>query len=225
MKQKKKAVVMLSGGMDSAVCAALAKEQNYDIAALHLNYGQKTQKKELECFNKLADYFDTVDKLIVDVSHLSMIGGSSLTDNNIPVVKSTSDKKDEIPNSYVPFRNGNILAIATSWAEVIEAQALVIGAMQVDYSGYPDCRDDFFDAMEKAINLGTKPDTYLRILTPIINYTKADVVRKGIELGVPFEHTWSCYSDSNKACGKCDSCTLRLKGFADAGRADPIEYL
>jgi len=216
---------MLSGGMDSAVCAAIAKKKGYSIAALHLNYGQKTQSKELECFHKLAADFSAVEKLVVDVSHLAKIGGSSLTDKNIPVERAAIVKKNEIPSSYVPFRNGNILSIAASWAEVINAEALVIGAMQLDYSGYPDCREEFFEAMEKAINLGTKPETKLEILTPIINFTKADVVRTGAELGVHFEHTWSCYSDSDKACGKCDSCVLRLKGFAEAGLQDPIEYL
>lgn len=225
MNKKKKAVVMISGGMDSAVCAAITKEQGYDIAALHLNYGQKTQSKELECFHKLATHFSAVDKLIVDVSHLAKIGGSSLTDENIPVEKSTNIRKDNIPTSYVPFRNGNILAIAASWAEVIGAQLLVIGAMQLDYSGYPDCREEFFEAMEKAINLGTKPETHLKISTPIINFTKADVVRKGTELAVPFEYTWSCYASDDKACGKCDSCILRLKGFAEANVNDPIQYL
>ncbi len=224
MSNMKKAVVMLSGGMDSAVCAAIIKQKGYEIAALHLNYGQKTQSKELECFRRLSDHYNAVEKLVVDVSHLSKIGGSSLTDEKIPVEKSSSGQKDEIPSSYVPFRNGNILAIAASWAEVIGADVLVIGAMQLDYSGYPDCREEFFDAMEKAINLGTKPETNLKILTPIINFTKADVVRKGVELGVPFEYTWSCYSDSDEACGKCDSCVLRLKGFEEAGVEDPIEY-
>lgn len=216
---------MLSGGMDSAVCAAIAKSKGYEIAALHLNYGQKTQSKELECFYSLCKDFNAVEKLVVDVSHLAKIGGSSLTDENMPVEDSATLEKNEIPDTYVPFRNGNILAIAASWAEVIDAEVLVIGAMQLDYSGYPDCRDEFFEAMEKAINLGTKPDTHLKILTPIINFTKADVVRKGVELGVKFEHTWSCYSDSDKACGKCDSCVLRLKGFAEAGVEDSIEYL
>ncbi len=225
MNKKKKAVVMISGGMDSAVCAAITKEQGYDIAALHLNYGQKTQSKELECFHKLATHFSAVDKLLVDVSHLAKIGGSSLTDENIPVEKSANTRKDNIPTSYVPFRNGNILAIAASWAEVIGAELLVIGAMQLDYSGYPDCREEFFEAMEKAINLGTKPETHLKISTPIINFTKADVVRKGTELGVPFEYTWSCYASNDKACGKCDSCILRLKGFAEANVNDPIQYL
>ncbi len=225
MNKKKKAVVMISGGMDSAVCAAITKEQGYDIAALHLNYGQKTQSKELECFHKLATHFSAVDKLLVDVSHLAKIGGSSLTDENIPVEKSANTRKDNIPTSYVPFRNGNILAIAASWGEVIGAELLVIGAMQLDYSGYPDCREEFFEAMEKAINLGTKPETHLKISTPIINFTKADVVRKGTELGVPFEYTWSCYASNDKACGKCDSCILRLKGFAEANVNDPIQYL
>ncbi len=215
---------MLSGGIDSAVCAAIVKQEGYEIAALHLNYGQKTQSKELECFYKLIEHFGVVESLVVDVSHLSKIGGSSLTDENIPVDEASSTGNDEIPTSYVPFRNGNILAIAASWAEVIGAETLVIGAMQVDYSGYPDCRREFFDAMEKAINLGTKHDTHLKILTPIINFTKAEVVKKGLALGVPFEFTWSCYANTDEACGKCDSCKIRLNGFKQAGVVDPLKY-
>ena len=216
-------MVLLSGGMDSAVCAALTLEAGFEIAALHLNYGQKTQLKELDSFEKLCSHFNVSQKLIVDVSHLSKIGGSSLTDDNIQIDKTNSGDAG-IPTSYVPFRNGNILAIAVSWAEVLGAEALVVGATQVDYSGYPDCREDFFNAMEKAINLGTKPETNLNIITPIINFKKSDIVKVGIEAGVPFEYTWSCYSSNDKACGKCDSCILRLKGFREAGTDDPIEY-
>lgn len=223
MIKTRKAVVLLSGGMDSAVCAALTLEAGFEIAALHLNYGQKTQLKELDSFEKLCSHFNVSQKLIVDVSHLSKIGGSSLTDDNIQIDKTNSGNSG-IPTSYVPFRNGNILAIAASWAEVLGAEALVVGATQVDYSGYPDCREDFFNAMEKAINLGTKPETNLNIITPIINFKKSDIVKVGIEAGVPFEYTWSCYSSNDKACGKCDSCILRLKGFSEAGTDDPIEY-
>jgi len=223
MDNKNIAVVLLSGGMDSAVCAAIAKLQGYEVAALHLNYKQRTEQKELESFNKLCDYFGVQNKLVVDVSYLAQIGGSSLTDKDIQVSKANLYSK-EIPTSYVPFRNGNILAIASSWAEVINARAIFIGAMQLDSSGYPDCRDDFFDAYEKAINLGTKPETYLKIIRPIINYTKKDIVIKGNELNVPFELTWSCYQNSEIACGVCDSCALRLRGFQEAGIEDPLEY-
>ena len=209
--------------MDSAVSAAFIIQRGYRVAALHLNYGQRTQTKELECFEEITKHYGIDEKLVVDVSHLLKIGGSSLTDETINITASESGSK-EIPATYVPFRNGNILAIAASWAEVIGAEALVIGATQVDYSGYPDCREEFFSAMENAINLGTKPDTHIKIITPILNNTKADIVRLGTELGVPFEHTWSCYSSNDIACGVCDSCTLRLKGFAGAGIEDPIKY-
>lgn len=220
---KKLAVVLISGGMDSAVCAAIAKSAGYEIAGLHLNYGQRTQSKELECFHKLCEYFDVKDKLVVDVSHFTMIGGSSLTDTTIEVEEADLERQN-IPSSYVPFRNGNILSIAASWAEAIKAEALYIGAMQLDSSGYPDCREEFFEAFEKAINLGTKPETQIKIITPIINDNKKDIVTKGKKLNVPFELTWSCYSDDAEACGVCDSCALRLRGFQSAGIKDPITY-
>lgn len=161
--------------------------------------------------------------MVVDVSYLTMIGGSSLTDKNL-AVRENADDFNEIPNSYVPFRNGNILAIATSWAEVIGAKHIFIGAMKVDYSCYPDCRDNFFKGYQKAINEGTKPETQITIETPILNYKKSDIVRKAISLNVPLEYTWSCYQSEHKACGKCDSCLLRLKGFKEAGQTDKIPY-
>jgi 7-cyano-7-deazaguanine synthase len=161
--------------------------------------------------------------LVVDVSHLSLIGGSSLTDSSIEVSDADLDT-GEIPSSYVPFRNGNILSIAASWAEVIDAEALFIGAMQLDSSGYPDCREEFFSAFEQAINLGNKPETNISIQTPLIDMSKRDIVEIGLELDVPFEHTWSCYSTQERACGKCDSCALRLRGFARAGAEDPLLY-
>jgi 7-cyano-7-deazaguanine synthase len=175
MNNKKKAVVLLSGGMDSAVCAAIAMQDGYQVAALHLNYGQKTEAKELECFENLCNHYKIEDKLVVDVSHLSKIGGSSLTDESIEVSVANLES-EEIPSSYVPFRNGNILSIAASWAEVTNAEALYIGAMQLDSSGYPDCRQEFFDAFEKAINLGNKPETEIRIKVPLIDMTKKDIV-------------------------------------------------
>jgi len=221
--KNKIAVVLVSGGMDSALCIALAKAEGYEIAGLHLNYGQRTEIREQKAFQDLAEYYAFKFKLIVDVSHLSSIGGSSLTDKEIEVTKADLTST-EIPLSYVPFRNGNILAIASSWAEVIEAEAIFIGAMQLDSSGYPDCREDFFTAFEKAINLGTKPETNIKIITPIINYSKSDIIKKGIELSVPFELTWSCYQDSEQACGECDSCALRLRGFQQLGFNDPINY-
>lgn len=218
-----KAVVLLSGGMDSALCAAIAKEKGYSIAALHLNYGQKTESRELESFRNLAEYFGAKESLIVDVSHFAAIGGSSLTDKKIEVTMAELNSKD-IPTSYVPFRNGNILSIAASWAEVIGADAIFIGAMQLDSSGYPDCRQEFFDSFQQSINLGTKPETYIKIITPLINYSKKDIVEHGMELKVPFELTWSCYRDSDTACGECDSCALRLRGFQSAGLRDSLNY-
>lgn len=223
MAKKEIAVVMLSGGMDSAVVAAMIKQQGYEVAALHLNYGQRTEERELIAFQDICEEFDIKNRLIVDVSHLSNIGGSSLTDLDMAVTDADLDSKD-IPSSYVPFRNANILAIATSWAEVLGANAIGVGAMEQDSSGYPDCREDFFDAFEKVIDLGTKPETKIKILRPIINMSKKDIIIKGNELRVPFEKTWSCYQNSEIACGKCDSCALRLRGFRLAELEDVIDY-
>ena len=219
----KLAVVLLSGGMDSAVTAAIAKEQGYDIACLHLNYGQKTQERELKQFNKLCDEFQAISRLVTDVRFLSQIGGSSLTDEKIEITDADLDS-EEIPTSYVPFRNANILAIATSWAEVIGATALFIGAVYEDSSGYPDTRREFFEAFEQVIATGTKPSTQIKIETPIIDMNKDEIIRTGQELNVPFSETWSCYRNNDVACGKCDSCGLRLRAFSRVGVDDPIGY-
>ena len=219
---KKKAVVLVSGGLDSCVTAAIANEMA-EMAFLHLNYGQRTEKRELKAFNDIANFYGVNDRLVVDAGYIKQIGGSSLTDTNIKISRANLESQD-IPNSYVPFRNGNILAIAVSWAEVIEAGRLFIGAVEEDSSGYPDCREDFFAAFEKAVNLGTKPETKIRIITPLIHLTKADIVRKGVELKAPLELTWSCYQNEDRACGVCDSCALRLRGFKQAGVVDPIKY-
>lgn len=219
----KLAVVLLSGGMDSAVTAAIAKDNGYDLACLHLNYGQKTEERELKQFHELCDYFTAKTRLVTNVGFLSQIGGSSLTDEKIEISDANLDSQ-EIPSSYVPFRNANILAIATSWAEVIGANALYIGAVYEDSSGYPDTRRDFFDAFEKVIDKGTKPETRITIETPIINMGKDEIIRKGIELSVPFDKTWSCYKYNDIACGKCDSCGLRLRAFGKLQIEDPIEY-
>jgi 7-cyano-7-deazaguanine synthase len=224
MNEKKKAVVMISGGMDSALVAALVKEKGYQIAALHLNYGQRTEKRELKAFNDICNHYNIKERLVVDIQYLTQIGGSSLTDDSIEVEKANLNNID-IPSSYVPFRNANILSIATSWAEVINAEAIAVGAMEQDSSGYPDCREDFFDAYEKMIDLGTKPTTKIKILRPIINMTKKEIVEKGILMELPFEITWSCYKNSDISCGECDSCALRLRGFAKAGMTDPLTYL
>lgn len=219
----KRAIVLLSGGMDSAVCLAKTIEMGYTVSALHVNYGQRTEKKELTSFDNLCNHYGIESRLIVDISYLAAIGGSSLTDRRIEVTKANLTNK-EIPNSYVPFRNANILAIATSWAEVIKAETIVIGAVDEDSSGYPDTRKDFFEAFENTIRTGTKHEFDIKILTPIIDLQKWEIAQEGQRLSVPFELTWSCYQSEEKACGECDSCGLRLRGFAKAGFADPIEY-
>jgi 7-cyano-7-deazaguanine synthase len=221
-KEKKLAVVAVSGGLDSCVTAALANE-NYQLAFAHINYGQKTEKRELKAFNDIADFYRVKELLIIDFTHLSEIGGSSLTDENISVSKADINNK-AIPTSYVPFRNANILSACVSWAEVLKADAVFIGAVHEDSSGYPDCRPDFFSAFEKMVELGTKPETKIKIKTPVIHLSKSEIIKKGIELKAPLELTWSCYQDENEACGICDSCALRLRGFQQAGLEDPIQY-
>lgn len=216
------AVVLVSGGMDSCVSAAIAA-QNYELAFLHLNYGQKTEKRELKAFNDIADYFSVVKRLVVDARFFNEIGGSSLTDSSIAVSIADLESK-EVPSSYVPFRNANILSVATSYAEVIGASKIFIGAVEEDSSGYPDCRQEFFDAFNKVIREGTKPDTTITIETPLINLKKSEIIIKGIELNAPLNLSWSCYQNEEKACGVCDSCALRLRGFKQAGRLDPISY-
>lgn len=217
------AVVLASGGMDSAVTVAIAK-QRFRLALLHLNYRQRTEKRELQAFSDLARHFEAEKKLIIDVTHLSEIGGSSLTDTRTQVTRADLESED-IPSSYVPFRNANLLAIATSWAEVIAARKIFVGAVEEDSSGYPDCRREFYDAFEKVIDVGTRPGTKIGIVTPIIQMKKHEIVKKGVELSVPFELTWSCYKNEDKACGVCDSCGFRLRGFQRAGVRDPIEYV
>jgi 7-cyano-7-deazaguanine synthase len=222
IKQKDIAVIAVSGGLDSCVTASIAR-QDFKLAFAHFNYGQRTEKRELQAFNELADYFNIDNKLIIDISHLAKIGGSSLTENKIEVSPANLSSK-EIPSSYVPFRNANILAACVSWAEVLKAKTVFIGAVQEDSSGYPDCKVDFFSAFEKMVQLGTKPSTSLEIKTPIINLTKKEIIKLGIELNAPLDLTWSCYKNEAKACGVCDSCALRLRGFQQAGFEDKIPY-
>lgn len=222
MSTKDKAIIAVSGGMDSCVSAAIAAK-NFDLAFLHVNYGQRTEKRELKAFNDLADFYSVTQKLVVDLRHLSFIGGSSLTDTKIEISKANLSST-EIPTSYVPFRNANILSACVSWAEVINAKSIFIGAVWEDSSGYPDCRPEFFQAFESAIQKGTKPSTKIKIQTPIIHYSKEEIVKKGLELNAPFYLTWSCYKNEDEACGICDSCALRLKGFQLAGAKDPIKY-
>lgn len=223
MNHKPIAVVLMSGGMDSTVCAALAHRDNFDIAALHVRYGQLTQERERTSFNDVCDFYSISRRLIVDISHLAAIGGSSLTDSSIPVTEAQLHSTD-IPTSYVPFRNANILAIATSWAEILQAERLYIGAVEDDSSGYPDCREEFFVAFQEVIRTGTKPQNPLRINTPLLHMSKSDIVHTGVELRAPFHLTWSCYRSETEACGTCDSCALRLRGFEQAGTSDPLTY-
>ncbi len=223
MSSKNLAICLLSGGMDSCVTAAIAKAENDQIAFLHVSYGQRTEHRERKAFNDIADFYDVEKRLDVSVEYLATIGGSSLTDESIEVTEADLASK-EIPTSYVPFRNANMLSIATSWAEVLGAEKLYIGAVAEDSSGYPDCRPEFYEAFEKAIEKGTKPETNIKIKTPIIHLSKAEIVRKGIELGAPLQLSWSCYRSEDLACGTCDSCALRLRGFERAGVRDPIAY-
>ena len=209
--------------MDSCVTAAIAREESDHLAFLHVSYGQRTEARERKAFNEIADYYGVEERLDVSIEHLAKIGGSSLTDASIAVTEADLESK-EIPTSYVPFRNANMLAIATSWAEVLGANAIYIGAVAEDSSGYPDCRPQFYEAFQKAIDAGTKPDTRIEIRTPIIYLTKAQIVKKGIDLNAPLHLTWSCYRSETLACGSCDSCALRLRGFEQAGIKDPIPY-
>lgn len=218
------AVVCLSGGMDSAVTAAIARE-THELALLHANYGQRTEARELECFERLADRMlvPKSRRLIVDFTSLREIGGSSLTDRAIEV-RHGAPQEGVVPTSYVPFRNAHLLSAATSWAEVIGATTIFVGAVEADSSGYPDCRPEFYRAFAEAIRLGTKPETNIAIATPVISMSKAAIIGRGLELGVPFELTWSCYEANDEACGECESCRLRLDAFAGARVRDPIRY-
>jgi len=221
-KRKELAIVLVSGGMDSCVTAAIAA-QECEIAFLHVSYGQRTRTRELEAFNAIADYYGVERRLVADISYLREIGGSSLTDESIPVTESDPES-EAIPSSYVPFRNTHLLSIAISWAEVIGASRVFIGAVEEDSSGYPDCRKEYYRAFNKLVEVGTKPETRIEVVTPLIDLKKSEIILKGVELGAPLHLTWSCYKNTYRACGVCDSCILRLKGFREAGIQDPIEY-
>jgi 7-cyano-7-deazaguanine synthase len=223
MQKNNLAISLASGGMDSCVTAAIARGENEELAFLHISYGQRTETRERKAFNDVADFYGVEKRLDVSIEHLAKIGGSSLTDSKIKVNEADLDS-EEIPTSYVPFRNANMLAIAVSWAEVIGANSIYIGAVAEDSSGYPDCRPEFYEAFQRTIDAGTRPDTHIELRTPIIHLSKAEIVKKGIELDAPLHLTWSCYRSEDLACGSCDSCALRLKGFAKAGKKDPIEY-
>ena len=218
----KLAVVLVSGGMDSCVCAAIA-HQSYALAFLHVSYGQRTEKRELQAFEAIADHYRVSHRLVSRLDHLRQIGGSSLTDPTIAVEQANLARTD-IPTSYVPFRNAHLLSIATSWGEVLGAEALFIGAVAEDSSGYPDCRPEYYQAFNQLIRVGTRPETRLEIVTPVIHMKKSEIVLTGNKLDAPLHLTWSCYQGGDRACGRCDSCALRLRGFREAGIADPIPY-
>ena len=218
-----KAVCLLSGGMDSSTLAYLAKSEGYDICALHLNYGQRTESKELACAQKIASLLNAKDFIAVNVGYFSQFGESSLTDKKIAVEEFDSTRA-HVPNTYVPFRNANLLSIATSFAEAKYADAIFIGVQSLDYSGYPDCRPQFIEAFQRVIDLGTKDITSITLKTPFIRMTKTDILNVGMKLGVPYEHTWSCYQKEEKACGTCGSCHFRKEAFAAIGEQDPIAY-
>src|SRR5262245_50521312 len=217
------AVCLVSGGMDSCVTAAIAREENDELAFLHVSYGQRTAARERRAFEQLADHYGVTRRLIASIEYLKEIGGSSLTDARIPVTEANLASQ-EIPTSYVPFRNAHLLSIATSWAEAIDARRIYIGAVAEDSSGYPDCRPEYYQAFQRTIDVGTKPQTQIEIVTPVIQLRKSEIIRRGFELAAPLELTWSCYRAEDRACGRCDSCALRLHAFAEAGRRDPIDY-
>jgi 7-cyano-7-deazaguanine synthase len=223
VQNSKLAVCLVSGGMDSCVTAAIAKEENDELAFLHVSYGQRTERRERRAFEEIAEFYSVSKKLAVSIEHLARIGGSSLTDIEIEVTEADLNSK-AIPTSYVPFRNAHLLAIAASWAEVSGANRIYIGAVAEDSSGYPDCRPEFYAAFQKTIEVGTKPETVMEIRTPVIELKKSEIVRRGVELNAPLHLTWSCYQNAESACGRCDSCALRLRGFREAGLRDPIAY-
>jgi 7-cyano-7-deazaguanine synthase len=218
-------VVLLSGGMDSCVTAAIAAG-DHRVAALHVSYGQRTQARELRAFREIAAHIRAERTLVVSLESLSAIGGSCLTDHGLPVPQGDLSRtgSGSVPISYVPFRNTHLLASAVSWAEVIGADSVWIGAVEEDSSGYPDCRRAYFDAFRRLVQAGTRPGSSIAIETPLIGMRKSEIVGIGLEIGAPLHLSWSCYGESEAACGRCDSCLLRIRGFREAGREDPIPY-
>jgi 7-cyano-7-deazaguanine synthase len=225
MAEKLKAVVLLSGGMDSCVTTAIAN-QTHRLALLHASYGQRTEKRERRAFDQIADFYGARERLTIRLDAFRQIGGSALTDASIALPESGEalGAHAGIPVTYVPFRNAHFLSAAVSWAEVIGANAIFIGAVAEDSSGYPDCRPEYYRAFENLIREGTRPETRIEIVTPVIAMRKSEIVRRGLELGAPLERTWSCYQFEDEACAVCDSCRLRLRAFAEAGALDPIAY-
>jgi 7-cyano-7-deazaguanine synthase len=222
MGERQRAVVLLSGGMDSCVCSALAV-RDYEAAAVHVSYGQRTQERERRSFASICDRLGIRERLLARNEALQAIGGSALTDPNIAVPESVAIGR-EVPVTYVPFRNAHFLAIAVSWAEVLGATKVYIGAVEQDSSGYPDCRPAYYKAFNEVVRAGTKQGS-IEIVTPLIGMRKSEIVRLGLELGAPFDLTWSCYSREDSACGVCDSCVLRLRAFQEAGVSDPLPYM
>ena len=216
------AVVLLSGGMDSCVTAAIAR-QTHDLALLHLSYGQRTETRELRAFRDLARHFAVARTLVARLDHLKDIGGSALTDPSRDAIDARRPGSS-IPDTYVPFRNTHLLSVAVSWGEAMGARHVYIGAVEEDSSGYPDCRREYYEAFNRLVRAGTRPETRIEVVTPLIRMSKAEIVREGTRLEAPFHLTWSCYTESDAACGRCESCLLRLKGFRDAGVADPLPY-
>lgn len=223
---RSKAVVLLSGGMDSCVTSAIARE-THSLALLHASYGQRTERRERQAFDAIADYYSVRERLIVRLDHFAQIGGSALTDPAIAVPERESARVGEgheIPVTYVPFRNAHFLSVAVSWAEVIGAHSVFIGAVAEDSSGYPDCRPEYYRVFQELVRVGTRPETRIEIVTPVIGLCKSEIIRRGLELHAPLDLTWSCYQGEDEACGACDSCLLRLRAFAEAGARDPIPY-
>jgi 7-cyano-7-deazaguanine synthase len=225
VSKKNKAVVLLSGGMDSCVSAAIANE-THKLALLHASYGQRTERRERRAFEEIADFYGADEHLLIRLDSLAQIGGSALTDPDIEVPESGESLRhgSGVPVAYVPFRNAHFLSAAVSWAEVIGANAIFVGAVAEDSSGYPDCRPEYYRAFSEVIRQGTRPGTRIEIMTPVIAMRKSEIVRRGTELGAPLNLTWSCYQFEDEACGTCDSCRLRLRAFAEAGISDPIAY-
>lgn len=219
----KKAVCLLSGGMDSTTLAYVARSMGFEILALHVNYGQRTEKKELECAKKIAAHLNAADFIEINLDYFTKFGTSSLTDFSIPVEKGVLGRAEQ-PNTYVPFRNGNLISIAASFCEARGGDAIFIGVQSGDHTGYPDCTPQFIDAMQKVINIGTQTEKPIELMTPFVRMNKTEILKKGLELGVPYEDTWSCYSENEESCGICSSCLARLKAFADLGVRDPIQY-